>query len=667
MGGEAVSVQVKSIVLYSHRGAKRTLTFRLGRVNIVTGQSRTGKSAIIDIIDYCTGRSTFTVFEGVNRQTVAWYAVLLRVSETDVFIAKPAPQGAAASQSRAFFKIGAELESPEVSELAANTTDSAIEELLSGLVGIGPNQTVAKEQRVVATFEATIAHAKFLLFQEQGVVANRSLLFHRQSEPFIEQAIKDTLPYFLGAVREDYLANQQRLREVRRDLARVQRTISEAEAVVAVQSERALALVAEAQNVGFVIEQDLPSDGPAALELLRRIDAWQPTSLNPEAIDARMERLNRDLAAERRSFRSVRERTREAQAFASEAQSFTNEASHQVDRLQALGVFEGGRNHDVCPLCLSVLKDQLPTVIEMRQSLATLTSGLSEVERERPRVKEVLAALAEEERQLKDRIRDLEVAVTAAEREADSGRRLGDIYARASRVAGRVSLFLESLKEVEPDTSIRRREQALLRQAEELEQTLGGDETEDVTASALNLISARMSDLAESLDLEHKGYPYRLDLKRLTVVADVPGHPIPMSRMGSAENWLGCHLITHIAIHEFMLQNKRPVPNFLVLDQPSQVYFPSQTYRALSGTVGDTMAARDVDTAAVQRMFAFLFDACERLSPDFQVIVTEHANLADTRFQAALVEEPWLDGRALIPFEWIEGTAASNPPPRRDI
>jgi hypothetical protein len=84
------------------------------------------------------------------------------------------------------------------------------------------------------------------------------------------------------------------------------------------------------------------------------------------------------------------------------------------------------------------------------------------------------------------------------------------------------------------------------------------------------------------------------------------------------------------------------------------VYFPSHTYRALSGTVGDTLAARDVDTAAVERMFAFLFDACERLAPNFQVIVTEHANLPDARFQAALVEGPWLDGRALVPLEWIE-------------
>ena len=58
---------------------------------------------------------------------------------------------------------------------------------------------------------------------------------------------------------------------------------------------------------------------------------------------------------------------------------------------------------------------------------------------------------------------------------------------------------------------------------------------------------------------------------------------------------------------------------------------------------------------AVQRMFNFLFDVCEELYPHFQIIVTEHANLGkNERFQDALIEQPWNDGRALIPQDWIK-------------
>lgn len=95
-----MSIQIQSIVLYSHTGEMRTLDFKLGRVNIITGSSRTGKSAIIDVVDYCLGSSRFRIPEGIIKDAVSWYGILLNVQEgTSVFIAKPAPARDAAAIS----------------------------------------------------------------------------------------------------------------------------------------------------------------------------------------------------------------------------------------------------------------------------------------------------------------------------------------------------------------------------------------------------------------------------------------------------------------------------------------------------------------------------------------------------------------------------------------
>lgn len=41
-----------------------------------------------------------------------------------------------------------------------------------------------------------------------------------------------------------------------------------------------------------------------------------------------------------------------------------------------------------------------------------------------------------------------------------------------------------------------------------------------------------------------------------------------------------------------------------------------------------------LDCVAVERMFNFLFDVCEELAPNFQIIISEHANLSSNeRFQ----------------------------------
>ena len=124
---------------------------------------------------------------------------------------------------------------------------------------------------------------------------------------------------------------------------------------------------------------------------------------------------------------------------------------------------------------------------------------------------------------------------------------------------------------------------------------------------------------AKHLQLEFSPHPYRLDLEHLTVVADRPRRPIPMPRMGGAKNFLGCHLIALLGLHNHFVEAQRPVPGFLILDQPSQVYFPSlEAYQTLPGTTEDTLRS-DGDVDAVRRMFQLLFTVCKSLAPNFQV------------------------------------------------
>src|SRR5258706_4809444 len=127
-----------------------------------------------------------------------------------------------------------------------------------------------------------------------------------------------------------------------------------------------------------------------------------------------------------------------------------------------------------------------------------------------------------------------------------------------------------------------------------------------------------------------------------------------MQRIGGGKNWLGCHLLALLALHKHFAQTKSSVPSFLVLDQPTQVYFPSlQQYKSLAGTIGETIES-DADLDAVRRMFDLLFTACSDVASDLQLIVLEHANLPDDRYQKAMVEEPW-SGKgihALIPQDW---------------
>ena len=195
------------------------------------------------------------------------------------------------------------------------------------------------------------------------------------------------------------------------------------------------------------------------------------------------------------------------------------------------------------------------------------------------------------------------------------------------------------------------------KELEKAQEDLDAIDQDESLESIINIISLWMTQLGEKLDLEHVEHKFRFSIKKLTVFADRPGSPIPMWRIGSAENWLGLHLITLLALHKYFVQENRPVPNFLLLDQPSQVYFASEDdyaqYKKMEGRLED-MSLVEHDAAKVARLFDVLFDFCEDLKPNFQIIVTEHANLNTERYQQALVEHPWTEGRALIPRDWFE-------------
>jgi hypothetical protein len=205
---------------------------------------------------------------------------------------------------------------------------------------------------------------------------------------------------------------------------------------------------------------------------------------------------------------------------------------------------------------------------------------------------------------------------------------------------------LESLPELPDTKALEEQARRLRAQAAALEEELSDERVRERIDSITSILGRRMTDWARELDLEHSKFPLRLDLKRLTIVADTVDGPVPMDRMGSGENWVGYHLIAHLALHEWFTQRGRPVPRFLFLDQPSQVYFPPEKDidGSMSGVVED-------DRQAVVRMFQFVFKVVSELAPRFQVVMTEHADIKEYWYQHAVVER-WRGGAKLVPEEW---------------
>ncbi|MBE9201566.1 MULTISPECIES: DUF3732 domain-containing protein [unclassified Nodularia (in: cyanobacteria)] len=648
-------MQIKSITLYNSAGDKRTIDFKLGQVNIITGDSSRGKSALLEIVDYCLGRTESQIPYGVIQDKVAWYAVLFQINENQVFIAKPKPLENSASQNQVYYDFGTNILIPELAHLEPNSNDDAIKSYLSQLIGISPNQTIVEEGGSRQKFETNIRHAIYYLFQKQSTIANQGILFHRQQENYIPQTIKDTIPYFLGAIQEDRLKLQKELHQARQRLAKALSSLKEAESITKKRVVIGGNLLIEAQQVGLINSNFIAKDASDILDALQSTLEWKATEVILTGNDQFPE-LQAEVEEIRQEFKQIHEKIIATETFLKKETGFSKEANQQLLRLESIDLFKkDNSNPHQCPFCNSILPESIPSLSAMKESLINLQNNVKNVEVSQPRLIEHIQQLKEQREELRLQIQEKEMAINAAIDEQEAAQQIRDTNAHIARIVGRISLYIETLEFTDENSQIRSDIEQLRKLIASYEEQLDVGEIKAILASILNRIGQQMTEWAKRLKLEHSDSPYRFDLNNLTVIADRPDRPIPMKRMGGGENWLGCHLITLLALHKHFVERNRPVPHFLFLDQPTQIYFPSEGgYLNLQKIPSDGNISSSADMEAVERMFDFLFDVCEELSPHFQIIIMEHANLANNeRFQNSLVEKPWTDGKALIPENWV--------------
>lgn len=653
-------MKIKSIHIYSHDGQRRDLEFKVNGLNVITGRSSTGKSALSEIVEYCMGRSTFNVPEGIIRDKVAWFAVIYHFDREQVLVAKPTPRGGGASCSTAMVRLGSDLKAPAFEELSENTDDEAVVDLLSRLLGIPTNQTDVPIDQSRDSFEANVKHTFYYLFQKQGLVANKDQLFYRQNEQFQPQAIRDTLPILLGISSNDRYELEAKLRVVQRELRLNAKLLEQAREAINTSHERAISLYSEAKAVGVLSDNIEGADADRLIEILKSALRWKPEQAS-EDDGSRTSALEQEIEALRKDRGDVQSRIDAARRFAKRASGYETEAAEQRDRLSSIKALP--RNPATgewqWPFSERNLALESPVAKVLLKELESLDAELLIATGQRPKLDAYQKGLDEELRGVAGSIREKEAELAGAIAANEMIATMGTRNAAAARVVGRVSLFLENLT---PDDELARlqAEQRRLRSTiEALQESIGADDSSDRLSSILNIISSQVSQYIRKFDAEFCEFPARFDLMNLTVVIDRPERPVPMSRTGGGENHLAYHLSALLALHLFAAKNNRPIPRFLLIDQPTQVYFPSeQVYEQADGSIQRTEA--DADMVAVRRLFDLLYKFTREDAPGFQLIVTEHANLRDQWFQDALVENPWVKPPALVPEDWPQQRRLSS-------
>ena len=657
-------LQIREIVLWPRNPSfePRRLQFQLGKVNVISGASRTGKSAVIPIIDYCLGAGTCSIPVKTIRKYCEWFGVVVATAQGDKLLARREP-GAQRSTDDMYL-LEAERITDIPHRIAKNINADAVKRLLDELAGLSKLDFSGGDESTGFDGRPSFRDLAAFTFQPQNVVANPDVLFFKANTYEHREKLRKIFPYVLGAVTPALMAKQFELGRTRQELRRKERELRDAQEVSARWLANLKAKFSEAQELGLIPKPEQELSRGQMIELLEEVVARTDLmlSVSSSTISDALRELC-DLEVEEREvsreLTTLRHRLGEM-----------NRMRGGVDQYQAALVLQRGRlqlsswlvshtdDEADCPMCGSHTDSA-------RRKLAVLSERLQEVEAEAGVDKELPAAFDREQQrvtaevgQAAERLRSVQIRKRALSGRSDEARQRQFAAQRAERFVGNLESALDLHRRLGSNSELVEEVVRLRELVQRLDAELREQDVEARKRRALHAISNNAGRLLPHLDVESPHDPISLEINDLTIKVHGQERDDYLSEIGSGSNWLSYHLAVLLALHQFFLtQHRGPIPAFLVLDQPSQVYFPKRIV-ALPEDEDDEeveeLQLRDEDVNAVRQAFEVMGRVTRDATGGLQLIVLDHAShdvWGDIEGVVGLPE--WRNGDKLVPMAWL--------------
>lgn len=636
---------IKTIGVIDKEGQVHAVDFFPG-VNVVTGKSSTGKSALIEIFDYCFGSSQFTVPEGVITQRAAIYYVVISIQNSIIVLGRTEETG------KAFLKEESDGTLFHNTKLLSKKYFDAKFffplKTFKGMLGRYFNLTITdvdedlseREFRPQNRKKATPSIRSFtsLMLQHQNLVANKHAIFYRFDEREKREQVIDHMKIFFGFADQEYFILSQRLNELRAKLksheTQIPRETRQKE-ICKVRFENANRNYTAAS--GCTLDQTITInaiDNPSvALELLRS------SEVKIVAISDEHQRLknaiDRELAERTSDLRKGQQTLADIQASIAFAKSYDQIATH-ISHPNGAEI-----TASQCPFCRS-----FHTNVESAAN--KLTDALGWLNEELCRSRYHLAAFEEDENRQRNEIVKLKALVQESNAKAIS------IHKQILELAKNKTQFELAIKaKMEMETILEEvletKNLRLPEHIEKIKQTISQMEDElhkkyhvyGRMREAASTVHSNMKAISSGLEFEESYKPVDLEFSFDTfdLWNNKDNRKIFLRSMGSGANWLSSHVTLFLGLQRYFCQLGAAckIPTILFLDQPSQVYFPSIldtgdkfSPKELAEREGDRKRTADEDLEAVTNLYSQLVQHCQytfqRTGIMPQIIVTDHAD-----------------------------------------
>lgn len=640
---------IVQVAFYGVGNRRRTLNLQQDDVTILTGRSGTGKSAIINAIDYCLGSETCKIPYFVRRRSIG-VAVHWSNGEVDLLVGRVVPDGGTGTE-RMFVQSGASLELPmSFDDMQGPAPRATARTLLERAFKIADVEDADVDEKW-AVGKATVRHITPYLYLTSDVIISDTRLLHDFDRPDKVRDLKATMPYFLQAIDQETVLNQRKLRRLEAAYGRLERQLKAQQKSRSMVTGRALALLTQASGVGLVEAPAPETEEAELLSLLREVARFDLGRTDVKSDDqlGPLEEARRQAV---RSAASKREERNALRQLVKDASGFETTASGQHKKLNLIGHLN--LEFGVCPVCQSTSDIGTEIAKNISSSLQIIERDVASVQQVAPELIEQLEQAEAELKTTNERIQEIERQIRSAIQQNDALKHADNVAQARAMTIGRVEQFLETTAEDYQQPTVNLGD--LRDQIEELRELVDPQALRDKITDAENMVSNYTSEMLDKLPSTEPLTGARIQFladARIRIIEAVRQRSLNMVEVGSDQNYLAIHLAVLFGLHKHFEQVGSPIPGLLIIDQISRPYYPkdekAKDERDLSEMKDDD------DRRAMMQIVDFIFKETAKAA-GLQVLLIEHAYLAnDPRYVGSTVER-WTkeNGKKLIPDDWPE-------------
>ncbi|WP_378185891.1 DUF3732 domain-containing protein [Aquimarina sp. W85] len=669
-----MKLYIKNIILYpkDKEFSPQILTFKEDKINIITGYSQRGKSAIIDIIDYCLGSGECNIPVGTIRKTVEVFALYLKMNDEYLFIGRDNYDD---SKSTMYFykenRRGENL-SLRTNEWLENKNDyrqntTYIKRVLSefsGFKNIATNDGLSNPFDSPASFRDTAAFQ----FQTQNIIANPSTMFYKTDTWEHLQKLKTIFPLILGYKSYDILILEKEINELEIDKKKKKIKLEEITKQYENWQSDIYEYYTEAVNLGLTnSDLDISSSSVNLIQkelskvvsnskkgILYKQGAANRFSEKITDFNQSRDLLIRELDKLKTSLYKIEELNNSKDDY------ITDVAFEKENRLKPVEWFLRQKGSNRCPFCDSESTKAIDELLSLNEEkarnkivLENSKSLLFNFDKERISIKSEIKKKEELIEKIDNNIR----IISEAKEEEKS-------FQKSFQFIGKIQHAIDNLKKIAPSGILANEIKDLQEEIDKKIKKLKDLEKKFDKELSLNKLSKLIGKYIKILPIEDKKTKkVLLDPKEslnIKVEDTKTQNKYFLSRLGSGANYMGYHISTMLGLHEFFYKLKETgkpnfVPSFLIFDQPSQVYYPEK-FEEKDGAKG----SKDIEDT--KKIFEACNEFMKNTNYEIQLIILEHVpkstweNINDDVFNVVGVwrgEENEENYEALIPKEWL--------------